>query len=185
MNLLGFVMNTLNHKAQNAFNRHIRLMKYNAIQWGLTELYLYMLFLVPAGYFIYQFIHQGTGVDVLVMIIAIQGNITALGREFMHLMTELSNNKIQMDILAKHMTDLVNDIHQQDFKDIKKWHKIIVDQIRFSFSRRGAKFVLNVPWAEINQRGSCRNYRRIWPGKKHVFEYINAPVCPRIRHCFH
>ena len=151
MNLLNFVNMRLNKRSASAFVQNGRMMRYNAVQWGFTELYLAGLFLVPTAWFIYQYIANGTGLDIVVMIIAIQGNISNMGREFMHLMHELARNKVQTDLLAKHLNDLNAKEANAGKRNIRNWHKITFENTYFEFEKDGTQFRHSVPSFEINR----------------------------------
>lgn len=151
MNLIHFVMNTLHKFSAVSFSNNRRLMRYNAKQWGFTELFLSGLFLIPTGFFIYQYLMTGQNIDLVIMIIAIQGNIQNIGREFMHLMTELADNKTHIDILEKHLEDLQGNANSKHTKHIKKWNKIVFDNMLFQFKMDNTKFKSCVQHIEIKR----------------------------------
>ena len=151
MNLIHFVMNTLGRFSKQSFANNKTLMRYNAKQWGFTELFLSGLFLVPTGYFIYQYLATGQNIDLVIMIIAIQGNIQNIGREFMHLMTELADNKTHIDILEKHLEDLQANANSKHTKHIKKWNKIVFDNMLFQFKLDKTKFKSCIKHIEIKR----------------------------------
>ena len=151
MNLIHFVMNTLHKFSTVSFSNNRRLMRYNAKQWGFTELFLSGLFLIPTGFFIYQYLMTGQNIDLVIMIIAIQGNIQNIGREFMHLMTELADNKTHIDILEKHLEDLQGNANSKHTKHIKKWNKIVFDNMFFQFKMDNTKFKSCIQHIEIKR----------------------------------
>jgi len=151
MNLIHFVMNTLSHFSQECFKTNRKLMQYNAKQWGFTELFLSGLFLIPTGFFIYQYLTTGQNIDLIVMIVAVQGNIQNIGREFMHFMTELASNKIQIDIMEKHLEDLKDKTNTKHNIKIKHWNKIIFDNTLFQFKLDNTKFKSCIKHIEINR----------------------------------
>ena len=151
MNLIHFVMNTLGRFSSESFKNNKKLMRYNANQWGFTELFLSGLFLIPTGFFIYQYLTTGQNIDLVVMIVAVQGNIQNIGREFMHLMTELASNKTQIDILEKHLQDLQITTNTNRNIHIKKWNKIVFDNMMFQFKYDNTKFKSFIKHIEINR----------------------------------
>lgn len=151
MNLLSFVLNTLNVRSGVSFDRNKKLMRYNALQWGFTEMFLSLLFLLPTGIYIYSYLKTGQNIDMVVMLVAVQGNIQSIGREFMHLMTELANNKIQTDILDKHLKDLKSINDKVNKSNPRSWNKIEFKNTCFKFTRGGTGFVSRINNIVINR----------------------------------
>lgn len=148
MNLLTFVKSVLGKKSTIVIKNATSMMQYNALQYGFVELYINALFLLPIGYFIYQFIQTGRGIDVIVMIATIQPKISELGRQFMALMVEIAKTKTEYGILAVHLGDVF--VVEEKEKNIKKWNKIIFDKTKFEFIKDGSIFSHQVDYLEIN-----------------------------------
>lgn len=148
MNLLSFVKSVLGKKSTIVIKNATSMMQYNALQYGFVEFYINALFLLPIGYFIYQFIQTGSGIDVIVMIATIQPKIGELGRQFMALMIEIAKTKTEYGILAEHLGDVF--VVEEKEKNIKKWNKIIFDKTKFEFIKDGSIFSHQVNHLVIN-----------------------------------
>ncbi len=149
MNLLGFVNKKLDDKGEKVFTSCIKTMHYNAYQYGFIETFINVLFLLPIGYYVYQFIKTGQGVEVIVMIAAIQGKISELGLQLMALMTELARAGVDCRILAEHLGEDKPKTTSQ--KNIKKWHKIKFDNTYFEYTKDGNLFSHKVADFTIHQ----------------------------------
>ena len=82
----NIVNKKLDDKGEKVFSSCIKTMHYNAYQYGFIETFINVLFLLPIGYYVYQFIKTGQGVEIIVMIAAIQSKIAELGLQLMALM---------------------------------------------------------------------------------------------------
>lgn len=149
MNLLEFVNSILGKKSKIACKKARSMMQYNALQYGFVELYINTLFLLPIGYFVYRFIQTGSGIDIIVMIAAIQPKIGELGRQFMSLMIEIARTKTEYGILAEHLGNVF--AKNTEEKNIKNWKKIIFDKTKFEFIKDGSIFSHQVEYLEINK----------------------------------
>lgn len=149
MNLLGFVNKKLDEKGSKVFASGIKMMHYNSMQYGFTETFINVLFLLPIGYYVYQFIKTGQGVEVIVMIASIQGKIAELGRQLMGLMSELARTGADYKILAEHLGEDKPKTTSQ--KNIKKWHKIKFDNTYFEYTKDGNLFSHKVADFTIHQ----------------------------------
>lgn len=149
MNLLQFVKSVLGKKSSVVITNGKAMMKYNALQYGFVEFYINALFLLPIGYFVYQFIQTGTGIDIIVMIAAIQPKIGEFGRQYMALMIEIAKTKTEYNILAQHLGNIFKKEDKE--KNIKKWQKIIFDNTKFEFVKDDSIFSHQVEHLEINQ----------------------------------
>ena len=149
MNLLGFVNKKLDDKGEKVFASCIKTMHYNAYQYGFIETFINVLFLLPIGYYVYQFIKTGVGVEVIVMIAAIQGKISELGLQLMALMTELARAGVDCRILAEHLGE--DKPKTTSRKNIKKWHKIKFDSTYFEYTKDGNLFLHKVADFTIHQ----------------------------------
>lgn len=138
MNLLDFVNKKLNTRGARVFATGIRMMRYNSFQYGFTEIFINILFLLPIGYYVFQFIKTGQGVEVIVMIAAIQSKIAELGRQMMGLMTELARTGADYKILAEHLGE---DVAKQNIRhNIRKWHEIKFSDTYFEYIKDGSIF---------------------------------------------
>ncbi len=142
MNLLNFVNKKLDERGSKVFASGIKMMHYNSFQYGFTEIFINALFLFPIGYYVFRFIRTGQGVEVIVMIAAIQGKIAELGRQMMGLMTELARTGADYKILAEY---LGNDAVTTEKKpNIRKWHRIEFTNTCFEYVKDGSVFTHQV-----------------------------------------
>lgn len=148
MNLLGFVNKKLDEKGDKVVSTGINMMHYNAFQYGFTELFINTQFLLPIGYYVYRFIHTGEGVEVIVMIAAIQHRIAEFGRQLMGMMTELAKTGADYKILAEHLgEDFTAPVKQ---RTIRKWKQISFDKTRFEFIKDNSVFTHKIDSFNIN-----------------------------------
>lgn len=149
MNLLGFVNKKLNEKGGKVVSTGTEMMRYNAVQYGFTELFINAQFLLPIGYYVYRFIQTGEGIEVIVMIASIQGKIAELGRQLMGMMTELAKTEADYKILAEHLgEDFTPQVLQ---RNIRKWKKICFDNTRFEFIKDDSVFTHQIDNFTINR----------------------------------
>ena len=149
MNLLGFVNKKLDDKGEKVFTSCIKTMHYNAYQYGFIETFINVLFLLPIGYYVFQFIKTGQGVEVIVMIAAIQSKIAELGLQLMALMTELARAGVDCRILAEHLGKDEPKITSR--KNLKKWHEIKFADTYFEYVKDGSLFSHKVADFTIHQ----------------------------------
>ncbi len=138
MNLLDFVNKKLDECGAKVFSSGIKMMHYNSFQYGFTEIFISTLFLLPIGYYVFQFIKTGQGVEVIVMIAAIQSKIAELGRQMMGLMTELARTGADYKILAEHLGNEV--LSDASRRNIRKWHEIKFSDTSFEYVKDGSVF---------------------------------------------
>ena len=138
MNLLNFVNKKLDERGSKVFSTGIKMMHYNSFQYGFTETFINTLFLLPIGYYVFQFIKTGQGVEVIVMIAAIQSKIAELGRQMMGLMTELARTGADYKILAEHLGEDIPEQNTQ--RNIRKWHEIKFFDTSFEYVKDGSIF---------------------------------------------
>lgn len=138
MNLLGFVNKKLDEKSSHVIENGNKMMQYNAFQYGFTELFINIQFLLPIGYYVYRFIKTGEGIEVIVMIASIQNKLADFGRYFMGMMTELAKTQADYKILAEHLGEdfTVPEAEQK----IRKWKSIRFYNTRFEFVKDGSIF---------------------------------------------
>ncbi len=146
MNLLNFVNKKLDERGSKVFASGIKMMHYNSFQYGFTEIFINALFLFPIGYYVFRFIKTGQGVEVIVMIAAIQGKIAELGRQMMGLMTELARTGADYKILAEYLGD--DAVKTEMKRNIRKWHRIEFTNTCFEYVKDGSIFKIG--------RASCR-----------------------------
>lgn len=149
MNLLNFVNKKLDDKGEKVFSSCIKTMHYNAYQYGFIETFINVLFLLPIGYYVFQFIKTGQGVEVIVMIAAIQSKIAELGLQLMALMTELARAGVDCRILAEHLGKDEPKITSR--KNLKKWHEIKFADTYFEYVKDGSLFSHKVADFTIHQ----------------------------------
>ncbi len=138
MNLLPFVWTMLRPKKDDAVKKGINLMRYNTWQYGLLDFYIYCLFLLPIGYFIYQFVQFGSGLEIIILIIYIQPKISDFGLAYMGLMSEIVKTKVEYGILNEHLGSEPN---KKDLKLVtKKWKKITFNNTEFDYLKDGIMF---------------------------------------------
>jgi len=142
MNLLSFVNKKLDERGAKVFTSGIKLMRYNSFQYGFTETFINVLFLVPIGYYVFLFLKTGSGVEIIVMIAAIQSKIAELGRQMMGMMSELARTGADYKILAEH---LGNDAPKTAaHRSIRKWHEIKFTDTFFEYVKVGSIFTHRV-----------------------------------------
>lgn len=148
MNLLNFVEKNNSQKVDQAVECSSQMYRYNALQWGFMELVIHTIFILPLGFYIYEFIKTGQGIEIIVMIVGIQDKIVRFGRLLMSLMHELATTQTEYRILAEHLGKNIPTPTTNE-KAPKKWRNIVFDNTRFEFSKDGNIFCHQVPYFEI------------------------------------
>lgn len=138
MNLLNFVNKKLDERGSKVFSTGIKMMHYNSFQYGFTEIYINTLFLLPIGYYVFQFIKTGQGVEVIVMIAALQSKIAQFSSQMMGVMTELARTGADYKILAEHLGEDIPEPNAQ--RNIRKWHEIKFFDTSFEYVKDGSIF---------------------------------------------
>jgi len=149
MNLLAFVKKKLDEKGQKVIATGTEMMHYNATQYGFTELFIHVQFLLPVGWYVYRFIETGEGIEIIVMIASIQNRFAELGRQLMGMMTELARTQSDYKILAEHLgEDFSTEVVR---KAPKKWNRICFEKSVFKFVKDGSVFCHKVDNFTINR----------------------------------
>lgn len=138
MNLLNFVNKKLDERGSKVFSTGIKMMHYNSFQYGFTEIYINTLFLLPIGYYVFHFIKTGQGVEVIVMIAALQSKIAQFSSQMMGVMTELARTGADYKILAEHLGEDIPEPNAQ--RNIRKWHEIKFFDTSFEYVKDGSIF---------------------------------------------
>lgn len=142
MNLSRFVKQKLDEKGDDVVQKGIAMMHYNALQYGVTELFINVLFLLPVGWYVYRFIKTGEGIEIIVMIASMQSRIADFGRRFMGMMTELARTQADFKILSEHLGDDAEIVPSA--RTPRQWKEIHFDKTRFAFVKDGSVFTHRV-----------------------------------------
>lgn len=138
MNLLKFTEDEIDKKAKQSENTNQKVMHYNSFQWFSMEFFIHAQFLIPLTYFILQLIQTGTGIEVIVMLVGVQGQMGEIGRQMMHMMSELASSKQEFELLAEHLGESAEEIDKRPYK--KAWHSISFKNTFFNFVSDQNKF---------------------------------------------
>lgn len=163
MNLMTFAETKTRAQSDKVCQKAKAMMNYNAVQWGAMEFILQGMTLGPIGYFLYQFIQTGSGLDVVVMIAAIAPQLEQTGRRMMHFMTSSAKVLTEYARLAEHLGDVV--LTEEKTKPIGKWHTITFDDTYFEFVKDGHIFHHKVPFFEIKRGDKIAIVGRSGEGK--------------------
>ena len=148
MNLFDFADKKINKQADKTIEKAVELMRYNAKQWGIMEFIIQAMTLGPIGYFLYQCITTGRGLEVVVMISAISPQLEQTGRRMMHFMTASARVLTEYNRLSEHLGD---ELAPDGLKSVLKWKKIVFDNTYFEFVKDGHIFQHRVPYFEIQK----------------------------------
>ncbi len=148
MNLFDFADKKINNQADKTIEKAVELMRYNSKQWGIMECIIQTMTLGPIGYFLYQYIQTGGGLEVVVMIAAIAPQLEQTGRRMMHFMTASARVLTEYNRLAEHLGD---EPVPAGLKTVSKWDTITFDDTYFEFVKDGHIFRHSVPFFEIKK----------------------------------
>ncbi len=143
MNLFEFTNNQLTQKRLVVRNANRNYIRYNAFLWGIMEALVAALFLLPVWYYILQFIKTGQGIEIIVMITAIQPRIEQMGRQIMHFMSEVARAEAEYDVLSKHLNKQANESHGKLRPD--SWQEIRFNHSLFQYIKDDTVFSHYVP----------------------------------------
>ena len=138
MNLFSFTNKQITEKrlVTEDMNRH--RMYYNAVLWGIMECLIGILFLLPLGYYIFNYLKTGQGVEIIVMIAAIQPKMEQLGCLVLHFMNEIARAQSEYALLAEHLNK------SQDFLNghniLSGWQTIHFNHTLFQFVKDNIVF---------------------------------------------
>ncbi len=147
MNLFIFTNEQLTKKRLVVRNANRTYIRYNAFLWGIMEALVAMLFLLPVWYYIMQFIKTGEGIEIIVMITAIQPRIEQMGRQIMHFMSEVARAEAEYDLLSKHLNKLSDELVGKQRLD--SWHEIRFNHSLFQYMKDNTVFSHYVPGFSI------------------------------------
>ncbi len=143
MNLFAFTDEQLTKKRLVVRNANRNYIRYNAFLWSIMEALVAMLFLLPVWYYILHFIKTGQGIEIIVMITAIQPRIEQMGRQIMHFMSEVARAEAEYDLLSKHLNELSNEPIGKQKPDT--WHEIRFSHSLFQYMKDNMFFSHYVP----------------------------------------
>jgi len=149
--------------------------RYNGRQWGVVELGMELLFLIPIGYLVYQAVMHGGGVDTIVLLASMQGRMGGLAQHILLFMEDVSFSYVQYDILANHLEKTKDGgaIAPKKYK----WHRIFFENTAFSFKKDNSIFMHSVPNFVINRGDHIAVVGRSGEGKS-TFLNILAGLFP-------
>jgi ABC-type bacteriocin/lantibiotic exporter with double-glycine peptidase domain len=149
MNLLKFASNKINKKATDAEDKNREVMTYNAYQWGFMEFFVQIQFFAPLIYFAYRLIQTGQGIEIIVMLAAVQSHMIEIGRQIMHFIQPVISAQQEFALLSEHMGDAHVDNTNSSYD--KNWRQIIFQNTYFDFKKDGNTFIHSVPNFIINR----------------------------------
>ena len=150
-NLLKFVMQVLENKYCIYVDKSKIQRRYAANAFFISKIALLLLFMLPTGYFIYQYIKTGNGLNIIIMLISSHGSFEKITQEIKSFIENVLNNKSHIDNLTNVLKD-ETDTTQISFyhkKNIKHWHKFVFKDVSFTYYKKHSKFKSFVPDLEI------------------------------------
>lgn len=148
MNLLEFAQKNSSAKAKVSIDKGVKMYAYNSYQWGFMEFFVHAQFLLPIGYYIFQFVKTGEGIEIIVMLAGIKEEMARVGRLFMSLMHEIAATQTEYKVLAEHIGEDFSTPEKE--RGVKKWQRILFEDTKFTFIKDGNKFVHKIESFEIN-----------------------------------
>lgn len=149
MNLIQFADTKIQEQSDETANKAAQLMHYNAYQWCLMETFLNSVFLIPIGYYLYQYTQTKTGLDIVVMITAIQPQIGQAGRLMMHFMHDNAKVLTEYACLSEYLGE--TNLSETTNSEKQHWQKITFENTFFQFEKDGHIFYHQVPFFEIKK----------------------------------
>lgn len=149
MNLFDFANKHVKQKGDDVCDKAIQMMRYNSHQWGLMDFFSLTVFFVPITYYIFQYFQNGSGVEVIVMLISVQPKMEQVGRQLMSLMHDVAIMQTECEILSCHLGTEETTKHPSKNKNI--WHKICFQNTLFVFEKEGHIFQHQVADFTINR----------------------------------
>ncbi len=136
MGLWDFTSSNINTKKKEFAHQQEYSARYNGIQWLGAELTIELLFLLPIGYFVYQMLATGQGLETIVLLTSVQARIRMLVVNIMHIMEGISETYVQYDILENGLEKIsINP------KKCPKWKQISFKNTLFEFKKERSAFV--------------------------------------------
>ncbi|MGN0929782.1 MAG: ABC transporter transmembrane domain-containing protein, partial [Alphaproteobacteria bacterium] len=136
-NLLSFVFQVLNGKYDKHLNAGKRIRYYIAYQTIISKLYLLLLFALPTGYFLYQYVETGEHLATIVMLVSIYPMLKNINNEFMNIAEDINDAKAHIDNLTKNFDDKDEELLQKPAgKNIKHWHKFVFKDVSFTYYKK-------------------------------------------------
>jgi ABC-type multidrug transport system fused ATPase/permease subunit len=148
MNLLGWTKSKINEKAGFYEGANRKANVFNARQWGFMEFFVQAQFLVPLSYFVFDLIKTGQGINVIVMLVGVQWQMGEIGRQIMHILTELAKAKQDFELLQEHIG---TEAGTGKGKIKKDWDSIVFKNTFFEFAADNILFRHRVEYFEIRR----------------------------------
>jgi ABC-type multidrug transport system fused ATPase/permease subunit len=177
MNLLKFANRKINEKSTDAENKNREVMVYNAYQWGFMEFFVQAQFFAPLIYFAYQLTQTGQGIEILVMLAAVQSHMIEIGRQIMHFIQPVISAQQEFALLAEHIGD--TDVEENNSSFNENWKKIIFKNTYFDFKKDGNKFIHSVPNFVINRGDHIAVMGESGAGKSTFFNLLTRQYKPK------
>ncbi len=143
MNLFSFSNDQISKKRELVESTNLRRMHYNAWLWIIMETLVAVLFLLPVWYYIMQFFKTGQGIEIIVMITAIQPKMEQMGRQIMHFMSEVARAEAEYDILSTHLTREKS--IETGGQKVDSWQEIKFEHSYFQYVKDNTVFSHYVP----------------------------------------
>lgn len=148
MNLLDFTTTKITQKALTTNLSYLKMIHYNALQWVIMEFIIHAVFLLPAGFYLYQYIKTGLGIEIVVMIATIQPQMGHAGRMMMHFMTDSAKVLTEYQKLSEHLGD---EATSAVIPYTSKFKQITFENTLFEYIKDGHIFKHQVPSFTINR----------------------------------
>lgn len=177
MNLLKFTTDKITNRATAYQDFNVKVMRYNAYQWGFMEFFVRAQFFVPLVYFIIQLIQTGQGLDVIVMLVSVQAQMGEIGRQIMHLLTEVGTTQQEFALLSEHLGDNIAVDRRSCGR--RPWRSICVDQTQFEFESGDTAFVHRVDKFMINRGDHIAVMGKSGEGKSTFLNLLTRQYLPQ------
>lgn len=176
MNLLKFTRDKIDESAKKYDDMNVTVMHYNAWQWGFMEFFVRAQFFVPLIYFVLQLIRTGQGLDVIVMLISVQAQMGEIGRQIMHLLTEIGTTQQEFALFAEHLgADAAIDRRIAR----RAWQSIVFDKTEFKFDTGAADFTHCVDKFVINRGDHIAVMGKSGEGKSTFLNLLTRQYLPK------
>ncbi|MGN0929665.1 MAG: ABC transporter transmembrane domain-containing protein, partial [Alphaproteobacteria bacterium] len=138
MNLLKFVIAILGRKYLIYSDKSKLRRHYIANSFFISRIALLLLFMLPTGYFIYQYIKTGEGLNIIVMLISSRSSFESIVREIKNFIEHILNSKSHIENLTKVLKDEIDTMQISSYhkKTIRNWHKFVFKDVSFTYYKK-------------------------------------------------
>ncbi|MCT4616748.1 MAG: ABC transporter ATP-binding protein/permease [Candidatus Gracilibacteria bacterium] len=172
----NFPEETLIEEQSTLLNKIEKVIKLNAFQRFVLEFLLYLIFVVPIGYYFFLTLNGQDSLGIIVIFVSMQSIFTRFLTYYMKLYRRIAQNKADLDLLKtvfEEKTDKFGD------KNIKKFNNITFENTYYSYKSDDRLFEHKVDNLEINSGEKIGIIGTSGAGKTTFLNLLSRNIIPK------